>query len=256
MSIRETIINASNEYQSIGLSTIMGYCYMTKTGKSFVPETNTSIPFWKINALQIIPDTQVLIVDIDSKEVELPCDIPQGVPTVITQSGNRHYWFKPDQRLNAAVNTHIKIDVLTGHKPVIVPPSQVECGGTYKRAVPFQGIAALPQIPEELLQFLIKYQQPEKKIEHHCSIGQKNKRVSDLSTKQQSSLYNALSKCSSAEQGERSNADYGFIIWGLQCGVSENELWNLCKDVSKFKVQGFKYFQITVKNASVRLMKG
>jgi hypothetical protein len=252
MKQSEIINRESRKYLSQGLVTIQGYCYKNQSGKKgFIPDSK-GIPCWKVNALQVIPKNKLCVIDIDSQEVSLPCKIPHGVPSIITQSGNRHFWFRPDSRLRASVNTSLKVDILTGEKPVLVPPSMVNGGGIYKWEVPFKTIRDLQQVPEALVQWLLTYQQPVAKKTNNqfqSFARQGNKRVSDLSPKQRDSLYEALEKCSSAEQGTRSNADFRFVCWGLSCGLSESELWNLCHDVSKFKTAGHKYFQITVKNA-------
>lgn len=261
MSIRQTILDASNRYQNMGLATIVGYCYLTQKGKKgFIPDTpEAKVPYWKINALQVVPGNLAIVVDLDSKEIKLPCIIPSDTVTTISQSGNLHYWFKPDTRLRPMVNNHLKIDLLTGMKPVLVPPSKVFGGGWYEWKVPLLNLSDLKPLPEELLQYLLSVQVPvkiETKTVYRTRSG--NKRVSDLSPKQQSSLYNALSKCQTASLGSRSEPDFGLVFWGLSCGLSESAIWDFCCGVSKFSGRrGIEYFQKTLKKASEKLgLKG
>lgn len=247
--MKKKIDQAKIHYQELGFSTICGYCYKTKTGKKgFTPEGN--IPNWKINALQVIPGNLALIVDIDSNDVLLPFTIADKTPTTISQSGNRHFWFQANNTLKARVNTQLKIDLLTGDKPVLVPPSHVDGGGCYKWFTPLNSLCDIKPVPEEIIQFFEQFQQPHmpKTVVTHG-----RKAIADLSPKQRDKLYQALSGCQSAQTGDRSNADFAFVIWGLSCGLSENAIWELCRGYSKFKTRGYKYFLTTIRNAHSRL---
>ena len=216
-------------FKGVAISTRFGHAYRTKAGgKGFMPLGGT-LPAWKVNAIQIIPDNALLVVDEDNRagndgHKNLPCPIPEDTPTVETQSGTgRHYWFLGDSRLHTHADAKTRIDLLTGSTGIFAPPSKVQGGGEYRWIVPLTPENLRP-LPEELFRFLFKLQEkppmplpPKPAGVYQCRPGSKS--LNDLTQKQRECLLNDLEQCGSAAQGHRSEADFRFITWGLSCGL-------------------------------------
>jgi hypothetical protein len=114
----------------------------------------------------------------------------------------------------------------------------------------------LRPLPDVLFQFLAKLQEkppmPSKPAGvYRCIPGSKS--LYDLSQKQRECLLNDLEQCRTLPKGQRSEADYSFVSWGLSCGLDEKELWDLCGGIGKFREKGLSYFRYTVKKALRKL---
>jgi hypothetical protein len=254
------LLDFKRYYEGLGLTTRLGHAYTTKTGaKRF--DSSLNLPEYKINAIQAIPIDIAVIIDVDVRyDVDghdnLPCAIPKNTPTVQTQSGiGRQYWFQADPRLHTHADHIARIDVLTGKSGIFMPPSEIEGGGSYSWLVPLTRENLRP-LPDALFQYLLKLQEkkptPEKTY-RKFNVIPGSKTFADLSPKQRARLDEALSRCRTAPKGHRSEADFGFIIWGLSCGLDENSLLDMCRNFGKFKERGIGYFRGTVKQALGKL---
>lgn len=254
---REIIERTDYELKTMGFNkTLLGYLYETKGGKSFIAENTNRIPKYKTNAIQLFLDDKAMVLDKDSKKIKLPCNLPEDTVCSITPRGE-HYWFLRDHRIKATVNTKLKIDILTGDNPVIVPPSVVDGGKPYRWKVRLQKLCDLKPMDEELIQWLLEYQQPKTFKAELCRNQLPSadyKSISELSTKQKTILFSNLELCRAASIGTRSEYDFSFVQWGISCGLDKLTIWAHCKEVSKFKENGFKYFERTY-NAALRSVR-
>ena len=262
MLVNRELLYWKRFYLGFGFAVKLGYCYLTKNGsKGFVPEDK--IPDRKINAIQIIPGNKALVLDIDNRAGVnghdfLPCSIPEGTPSVQTQSGSgRQYWFSGDTCLKTFADSKNRIDLLTGSTGIFAPPSKIQGGGVYHWLVPLDKDRLL-NLPDEILLYCLKRQQPrapEKQQRTYSPVMIGSKGLYDISPKQRACLEGALERCRTAQKGGRSDNDFRFIIWGLSIGLDVNTLWGLCRDVGKFKEKRLSYFRGTVKQALKKIGK-
>lgn len=251
--INKQLLSYKHLYEVLGFTVMLGYCYIKKDGKkSFVPQGK--IPEWKLNAVQILPDSIAVIVDIDIRDGidgsrNLPCNIPEFTPKDRSQSGSFRYWFRYDFRLNTITGDSSKIDLLTGNSAVIAAPSNVENGGVYSWIIPLKRIDDLQPMPKELFDFFnekILVREAKKTVQ----IPVKNivvKNLQDITERQKNSLIATLNRVTG------NNSLFRFLTFAFDLGLDSNTIRNLCRDNQYLKNRPKQYLESSIRRAADKI---
>ena len=217
----------------------------------------------KVNAIAIKTGnaSNLFLLDLDigkeknglKKIKELKISIPDNTVCAETPSGGMHYYFTLPEELKdytTGANLFEKnsgIDFRANGGLAFAPPSQVKGGGNYKWLItPFS--TELKRPPDKFIEMLLHKNEAVQGTPKKQNLSVYNS-SNGISEKQRSVLFDLLTESANTEEGYRSEIDFKFINFGIKIGYSKEELWNLCKDVSKFSTDGRKYFDRTYNNA-------
>lgn len=178
--------------------------------------------------------------------------IPVNTVCAQTQSGGYHYYFRFPEGLEHSTGTDLfekesGIDIRGDGGFVISPPSQIKGGGGYSWIVSPYDYPLAP-LPEALLKkIMVARNKPEpSKVLWKQS---REKRFSELSEPQKLPLIERLEKSKHAKIGFRSHADFALCCWAACIQLAASDLWELCRNVGKFKACGYPYFELTYRKA-------
>jgi hypothetical protein len=178
--------------------------------------------------------------------------IPENTVSVQTQSNGFQYYFTFPAGLEHSTGADLfektsGIDIRGDGGFVIAPPSQVMGGGNYSWIMsPFE--YPLAPVPENFLKKIIAARSKPGPSKVPWKQG-RERRLSELSEPQKRTLMKKLNKCRIAEVGFRSGADFEMCCWAVCISLAVCDLWELCRDMGKFKERGRAYFDLTYNNA-------
>jgi hypothetical protein len=178
--------------------------------------------------------------------------IPAKTVSARTQSGGLHYYFRFPKDLENSTGTDLfekasGIDIRGEGGFVIAPPSRVKGGGEYSWIVsPFE--YPLAPLPEGMLKIIIAARNRPEPCKMFWKQGTE-KRIYELTYSQKQHLMKRLEKSRSAEIGFRSHADFALCCWAVNIRLAVYDLWELCRDIGKFRECGRAYFDLTYNNA-------
>ncbi len=210
-------------------------------------------------ALKTGPETDLFVIDIDVKDAangfetlkKHGVEFPEDTPCAVTPSGGHHYFFKYPKDINGwngtTANKTAGIDT-RGHKGLIfcVPNKHFD----YDWIVPPSQENLRQLSPENLLRILQIVGKDKETSQAHEHIPPGNgKSFINLSHKQKEIFNAKLQVSGSKKVGERSEADYDLMMWGIRCGMSKAAIYEQVKDIGKFADTKDQYFEITYRGA-------
>lgn len=216
---------------------------------------------WNVLALLTGKKYNLFVLDIDVKDAqngfktlrEQNIVIPPTTPAVKTPSGGKHYYFAFPENLEGKSTRAFKelgFDIRGDGGIIFAPPSLLKVTQEYEWEILLKSELSPP--PESLISFINSID--EEKSADIASINDSDQTLSDVTRKQRDVFFDLLSNLKNAQTGERSEADFAVIAWGIKIGLSRDEIFNQVKSFGKFAEkdnQGLleNYFDTSYTNA-------
>lgn len=206
----------------------------------------------------------VLVVDIDSTDHEavlreIGLSIPPDTVSAKTRRGGRHYFFLHPKKLTHTTISKLldkPVDVRGAKGMIILPPTCIE-NSRYEWIVsPENGVIRNP--PDELVRLIRKHNR-QKKVKlpdesvMHSPVGKCG--AYKLSKKQKAILNERLDQARNARVGDRSEKDFWVVEWAIKIGIDKESIYEIVKNVGKFKERGREYFNAVYKKVLNRVNK-
>jgi hypothetical protein len=217
---------------------------------------------WNATALLTGKKHNLFVVDIDVKNQRNGHEflerkgivIPEDTPRVKTQSGGMHYYFAFPENLSGKSTRAFEkhgIDIRGDRGLVFAPFTDLGGGHRYTWEVGLEKGLKAP--PEELLRCLGLIENQEAKSSAKQQVN-RGLTLSGVSPKQQEVFSRLLKTADTLPVGERSEADFAVVAWGIKIGLSEQEIFNQVKNIGKFAEKDNQghlqaYFDTTYQNA-------
>lgn len=206
-------------------------------------------------ALKTGQESNLFVLDIDRSSEASGLDflnqsgitIPRDTPTVRTQSGGYHFYFRfADELKDNSTGSSKKnlIDWRGNGGIIIAPPTQINTDRKYEWVVPVTS-QNLQRPPEKLVSWILEHSNS-----NNCSDCQEGtKTLEDVSPKQRALFEKLIKRSNDAQYGGRSENDFDLVAWGIKIGLSRDEIHKNVTEVGKFWERQDDYFNLTYKNA-------
>ena len=198
---------------------------------------------WNCLAVLTGRGQDLLVLDIDVKNGRNGLDflrqhaieIPPDTPKTATPSGGIHFYFAYPENLKGKSTRAFKkygFDLRGDGGLIFAPPSDLTGDRQYEWKVPLRRQLRKP--PDALINLINRLPGMEAENDPAAEKLTGGLTLPGISPKQREVFYELLKKADAAPTGQRSEADFAVVAWGIKIGLSREEIFNQIRTVGKF----------------------